>query len=84
MVAEPTATPATVAVAFVVVAATTTLGVTVAKLVLLELRLTGRPPAGAGAERVTVIVRTPPTPSEIAVGDKAIAASTLAVSVSPV
>src|SRR5271165_2460818 len=54
MVAEPAATPVTGTVVLVALAAKVTVAGTVATLVLLELTLTVRPPAGAGAERFNV------------------------------
>jgi hypothetical protein len=54
MVAEPSATPVTGTVVLVALAAKVTVAGTVATLVLLELRLIVRPPAGAGADRFRV------------------------------
>src|SRR5438270_803805 len=52
--AEPGATLVTPTFAVVVLAGKVTVGDTVATLVLLELRLTVRPPAGAGVDRFSV------------------------------
>ena len=54
MVANPGAAPVTGTVAEVAFAPKVTLGGTVAALVLFELRFTVRPPAGAGADKVSV------------------------------
>ena len=54
IVVEPGATPVTVTVAEVALAATLTVAGTVAAAVLLELKLIVTPPAGAGADRVNV------------------------------
>src|SRR5262245_21042366 len=54
MVAEPGATPVTDTVALAVLPGMVTVEGTVATAGLLELKLTTRPPAGAGEERVSV------------------------------
>jgi hypothetical protein len=54
MVAEPAVTPVTGTVVVVALAANVTVAGTVATLMLLELRLMVRPPAGAGADRFKV------------------------------
>src|SRR6202011_5990660 len=54
IVADPTDTPVTATATLVVLAANVTVAGTVVTLRLLELRLTGKPPAGAGPDRVSV------------------------------
>ena len=54
IVTEPTDTPVTGTATLVVLAANVTVAGTVVTLRLLELRLTGKPPAGAGPDRVSV------------------------------
>lgn len=61
-----------------------TVGGTVAALVLLELRLTTTPPAGAGPERVRVKFCDPPTPMVRDVGVKLRFAAICTVLESPV
>jgi hypothetical protein len=53
-VAVPAATPVTATVALVAFAANVTVKGTVATNGLLELRVTVKPPAGAGADKVSV------------------------------
>src|SRR5579871_2452038 len=67
IVAKPPATPVTCTMALVPV--TVTLGGTVATSVLLESKVTTRPPAGAADERPTVMFCTPPTPTVTFGGD---------------
>jgi len=55
IVADPGATPVTATVAVVAFAAMLTVAGTVAAAVLLELKLTVRPPAGAAPESVRVM-----------------------------
>jgi hypothetical protein len=67
MVAEPTATPVTGTGTLVAPTVKFTLAGTVATAVLLELRLTVKPPAGAATDRFSV--RLPVLPTLIDKGD---------------
>jgi hypothetical protein len=64
MVVEPLATPCTLALMLLVPVVIVPLaGVTVATAVLLDVKVKGSPPAGAGAERSRVKLWSPPAPT---------------------
>jgi hypothetical protein len=74
MVAVPAPTPDTVTFTFVVFCAIVTCGGTVAAPELLDVRLTVKPPAGAGPERFSATVCEPPAPMLTSCGENVRAA----------
>src|SRR5579864_4847854 len=79
MVAAPGATPVTVTVALLAFAAKLTVAGTVAAAVLLELKLTLTPPAGAGADRFKVRFCVPVPVILMLAGEKVAVAATCTV-----
>jgi hypothetical protein len=79
IVADPAPMPVTGTVTLVALAAKLTLGGTVATAVLLELRLTAKPPAGAGVDRFRKVFCVPAPLKVRAAGENAIVAVTCTV-----